>query len=131
MLLPPLLLRPLLSDSPPLRFAAGGDGDCLDGAAGKALSAAGAGGGNALPFCGVAVVGGDSDGTGGDGDCDGVGGEDVAEFKPGDLGGGPDGLEGGGDDDVLLGGDGDPEELSEFAVMPSMLSSGAAIIINV
>jgi hypothetical protein len=132
LLLPPLFPRPLLSYSPPPRFADGGDGDCLDGAAGEALSAAGAGGGNdALPFCGAAVVGGDSDGTGGDGDCDGVGGEGGGEPVPGDLGGGPDGLEGGSDDDVLLGGDGDREESPEFAVRPSMLSSGAAMIINV
>lgn len=67
LLLLPLLPWPLLSDSPAPRFAPGGDGVALDGAAGEALSAGAAGGGRALPFCGVAVVvGGDSDGAGGD-----------------------------------------------------------------
>jgi len=66
LLLLPLLLRLLLlSESPPLRFGAGCDGESLDGAAGEPL-AAGAGGGNALLFCGAG--GGDTDGVGGNGD---------------------------------------------------------------
>jgi hypothetical protein len=129
-LLLPLLLWPLLSESPPPRLAAGVDGESLDGAAGKPLSA-GAGGDNALLFCGVAV-GGDSDAAG----CDGEGGEGGGEPDPEELDGGADGvdggeLEGGGDDVSSLGGDGDPEESSEPADAPSMLSSGDAMIINV
>ena len=116
----PLLLWPLLSDSPAPRLAAGGDGEPLDGAAGKPLSA-GAGGDNALLFCGVAV-GGDSDAAG----CDGEGG---GEPEPEELDGGE--LDGGGDDVSSLGGDGDPEESSGPADVPSMLSSGDAMIINV
>jgi len=126
----PLLLWPLLSDSPAPRLAAGGDGEPLDGAAGKPLSA-GAGGDNALLFCGVAV-GGDSDAAG----CDGEGGEGGGEPEAEELDGGADGvdggeLDGGGDDVSSLGGDGDPEESSEPADVPSMLSSGDAMIINV
>jgi hypothetical protein len=88
LLLLPLLLRLLLlSESPPLRFGAGCDGESLDGAAGEPL-AAGAGGGNALLFCGAG--GGDTDGVGGNGD-----GGGKPEPEPEGLGGE---LEGDGDD---------------------------------
>ena len=110
LLLLPLLLRLLLSESPPLRFGAGCDGESLDGAAGGEPLAAGAGGGNALLFCGDAG-GGDSDGVGGDGD---GGGEPEPEPEPEGLG---DELEGGGDDVSSSAGAGNPNPSSGVAMI--------------